>query len=206
LITHDYPNWLIYLNQSVYISQILIFFGLQDIAPVSTLFSVKHDLFIIQFPQSKAKKHTYKKYARNIYFLSLVGSFLFATQTYPNIQFAVSLIAQFGGNHGIVHLEARKRVLYYLKGTIDLDLVLRRHSQSGFDLMEWINSNWAQDLDNYHLTSGSVFDVREGVISWSPRKQPTVAMSLVEVEYIVLANVTRKAIWLCILLEELNFS
>jgi len=74
----------------------------------------------------EAEKQAYQDYAGDTHYLSLVGSLLFATQTHPDIQFAVGLIAQFGNNPGIVHLEAAKHVLHYLKGSTSYNLVLGR--------------------------------------------------------------------------------
>jgi len=165
---------------------------------------VKHNLSTTQSPQSEAEKQAYKNYAGDIHYLSLVGSLLFATQTRPDIQFAVNLVAQFGGNPGIAHLEAAKRILRYLKGTIDLNLVLGRRMKREFDLVGWTDSNWAQDPDDHRSTSGFAFDVGGGVISWSSKKQPTVATSSVEAEYIASANATKEAVWLRTLLRELD--
>jgi len=165
---------------------------------------VKHNLSTTQSPQSEAKKQAYRNYAGNIHYLSLVSSLLFATETRPDIQFAVNLVAQFGSNPRIAHLEAAKHILRYLKGTINLNLVLGRRTKGGFDLVGWTDSNWAQDPDNCRFTSGFAFDVGGGVISWSSKKQPTVATSSVEAEYIASANATKEAIWLRTLLKELD--
>jgi len=51
-----------------------------------------------------------------------------------------------------------------------------------------------------------VFDVAEGCISWSSKKQSTVATLSVEAEYVASATATKEAIWLRTLLEELNFT
>jgi len=51
------------------------------------------------------------------------------TQTQLDIQFAVNLIAQFGGNLGVAHLEAAKYILHYLKGTTNFGLVLERQTK-----------------------------------------------------------------------------
>jgi len=112
----------------------------------------------------------------------------------------VNLVAQFGGNPGIAHLEAAKCILRYLKGTIDLNLVLGRQMKGGFDLVGWTDSNWAQDPDDRQSTSRFAFDVGGGVISWSSKKQPTVATSSVEAEYIASANATKETVWLRTLL------
>ena len=66
---------------------------MQDAAPVSTPLVVKHELFSSQSSQTKAEKHAYKSYAQDTHYLSLVGSLLFAMQTRPDIQYAVSLVA-----------------------------------------------------------------------------------------------------------------
>ena len=72
--------------------------------------------------------------------------------------------------------------------------MLGKREEEKFDLVEWLDFNWAQDRDDRRSTSGFVFDVAESSIFWSSKKQATVATSSVETEYIVLANVTIEAI------------
>ena len=76
--------------------------------------------------------------------------------------------------------------------------------KGGFDLVGWTDSNWAQDPDDCWFTSGFAFDVGGGVISWLSKKQPTIATSWVEAEYIASANTTKEAVWLWTLLWELD--
>jgi len=76
--------------------------------PVSTPLIIKHKLSSSQSPQTEAKKHAYRSYANDMHYLSLVGSLLFTTQTRPDIQYAVGIVAQFGANPGIAHLKAAK--------------------------------------------------------------------------------------------------
>jgi len=82
-----------------------------------------------QSPSFEAKLNEYSNFSGGIYYLSLVGSLLYATQTHPDIQFSVNLITQFSRNSGIPHLEAAKHILYYLKGTQDFSLVLGHHGR-----------------------------------------------------------------------------
>ena len=178
---------------------------MQDAAPVSTPLVVKHELSLSQSPQTEAKKHAYKSYVQDMHYLSLVGSLLFAMQTRPDIQYAVGLIAQFGANPGIAHLEAAKRILRYLKGTADYHLVLGRQWEGYFDLVGWSNSNWAQDTNDCKSTSSFIFNVAGSSIAWSSKKQATVATSSVEAEYVASANATKEAVWLHTLLTELDF-
>jgi len=72
--------------------------------------------------------------------------------------------------------------------------------KGGFDLVSWTDSNWAQDPDDCRSTSGFAFDVGGRVISWSSKKQSTIATLSVEVEYITSANATKEAVWLRMLL------
>ena len=135
LVTRDRPNYLIYLNQSTYITQVLARFGMLDAKPVSTPLPVKHGLFTSQSSLSKAEQDEYLDFARGIHYLSLVGSLLYATQTHPDIQFSVNFVAQFSRNLGIPHLEAAKHILHYLKGTQDFSLVLGHHGREAVDIV-----------------------------------------------------------------------
>ena len=135
LVSRDRSKHLIYLNQTAYIQRMIARFGMESSSPVSTPLAVKHDLSLSQSPSTEAEKQVYQDYAGDIPYLSLVGSLLFATQTCLDIQFAVGLIVQFGSNPGIAHFKATKRVLRYLKGTADYNLVLGRQREGRFDLI-----------------------------------------------------------------------
>lgn len=148
LITHDCMKQLTYLNQSTYVHQILNYFNIKSAILVSTLLAIKHNLSASQSPNSEAEKQTYKNYSKGIHYLLLMGSFLFAIQTQPNIQFAVTFIAQFGANPGITYLEVAKCILHYLKGTIEFSLVLDKKTKNSFNLVRQTDSNQAQDLDD----------------------------------------------------------
>ena len=54
---------------------------------------------------------SYLQYAGGLKYLEVVGAVLYATQTRPDIQHAVGVLAKFGSNPGITHLEALKRRL-----------------------------------------------------------------------------------------------
>ncbi len=128
-VSRDRKARTISLNQTAYINQILARFGMQDCTPVSTPLNVKHGLSASQSPKTAEELAQYLEYAKGINYLELTGSLLYATQTRPEMQFAVGVIAQFGGNPGIPHLEAAKRCLRYLKGTADFVLTFGAHKR-----------------------------------------------------------------------------
>ncbi|KAJ3569220.1 hypothetical protein NP233_g5191 [Leucocoprinus birnbaumii] len=204
-VIRDRANGLIYLSQETYIKSVLERFGMANAHPVSTPLPVGIMLSASQSPQTERERHEYQEYAKGIHYLALVGSLLYATQTRPEIQYAVGLISQFGGNPGIEHLRAAKHILRYLRGTANFALVLGRRGHGAVDLVGWTDSNWAQDPDNRRSIGGFVFEVSGSSVAWSSKKQPTVATSSVEAEYMAASNATKEAIWLRTLLKEIDY-
>ena len=68
------------------------------------------------------------------------------------------------------------------------------------------DSDWAGDIDTRHSTTGYCFSLGSGAISWSSKKQPTVALSSTETEYRAACSAATEAVWLRRLLEELQRS
>ena len=92
------------------------------------------------------------------------------------------------------HWVAAKRVLRYIKGTVNVGLVFRKSDK--FDLVGYSDADWAGDVDSRKSTSGYVFMLGNSVISWTSKKQPVVALSTTEAEYIALCLATQEAVWL----------
>ena len=70
--------------------------------------------------------------------------------------------------------------------------------------MGYSDADWAGDVQDRRSTSGNVFLLGGGAITWSSRKQSSVALSTVEAEYMALSVATQEAIWLRHLQEELG--
>lgn len=85
-----------------------------------------------------------------------------------------------------IHREAVKRILTYVKGTINTRLRFR-HSNSTL-LSIFTDADWVGCLDNRRSTGGYAIFFGPYLISWSSRKQPTVSRSSTEAEYKALAN------------------
>ena len=71
-------------------------------------------------------------------------------------------------------------------------------------LMGYTDADWAGDQDTRRSTSGYVFGIGSGAISWQSKRQPTVALSTCEAEYIGQTQATKEAVWLKRLLDQLN--
>jgi hypothetical protein len=96
-----------------------------------------------------------------------------------------------------------KRVFRYLVRT--QDAVLRYDGSDRDDaIYAYTDSDWAGDPVDCRSVSGFVFKLCNGAVSWSSKKQPTVALSTTESEYMAAAWAAREAIWIRSLLTDLN--
>jgi hypothetical protein len=91
-----------------------------------------------------------------------------------------------------------------LQATVNHQLILGRSASSSPTLLGYANADWASDVNNCKSMSGYVFTLGGGAISWSLKKQTTVALSSTEAKYIARAHAAKEAIWLRQLLTELR--
>jgi len=62
--------------------------------------------------------------------------------------------------------------------------------------MSNLEDNWAEDLDQSRATSGYVFNLFGGVVSWMSKKQSVVALSTTEAEYMVATHARKEVVLL----------
>ncbi|XP_021767702.1 uncharacterized protein LOC110732096 [Chenopodium quinoa] len=89
---------------------------------------------------------------------------------------------------------AVKRILRYLKGTDDLSLFYPRCDS--FDLNGFTDADYEGDLVNRKSTSGMAQFLGSCLVSWSSKKQKTVALSTVEAEYVAAAACCSQVLWI----------
>ena len=127
-----------------------------------------------------------------------------ATCTRPDIAHTVGEVANFCERYGKSHWSAAKRILKYLKKTQDLSIMFCGNSKG--ELIGFDDANWAGDLETRRSTTGYVFFLNSGVVSWNSKRQPTVATSSTEAEYMSLYSATQEVIWLRLLLKDLEYT
>ena len=111
-------------------------------------------------------------------------------------------VCQFLSQPTEAHWEAVKRILRYVKGTLEVGLQIRISPSSCISI--FTDADWAGCVDDRRSTSGFAVFVGPNIVSWSSKKQPIVSRSSTEAEYKALANGAAEAIWVDSLLKELG--
>ena len=93
-----------------------------------------------------------------------------------------------------IHWRAANRILNFVQGTRTHGIFYK--AKYDLDLIGFTDSDWAGDNTDRKYTSGYVFILTEGPISWSSKKQSAIGLSSTEVEYIGVVNATNQCLWL----------
>ena len=143
---------------------------------------------------------------------AIVGSLQYLLLTRPDIAFAVNKLSQFMHKPTSDHWLLVKRLLRYLCGSVNEGILLYRDSQqslhafSDAQLHAFSDADWAGNKDDFTSTSANIVYLGRNPISWSSKKQRSVARSSTEAEYRSVANTAVELNWVCFLLDELSVS
>lgn len=174
----------IFVNQKRYTTQILHKYNMDKCKPVDTPLAVNLKL---------SKDDGAEKVDETMY-RSIIGCLLYLTATRPDLMFAASVLSRFMSNPSEIHLKAAKRVLRYVKGSVELGIWFKKAEK--LQLIGYSDSDWAGCIDDMRSTSGYVFFLNSGAVCWHSKKQDTTAQSTAEPEYISAAAAVNQAIWL----------
>ncbi|MCO5588830.1 hypothetical protein L7F22_042790 [Adiantum nelumboides] len=119
--------------------------------------------------------------------------------TRPDIAHAVGVVSRFMADLGRLHWDAVKSIMRYLKGTKNKCLC---YGKGPLELKGFCDSDMARDVDTRKSTSGYVFTLAGGAVSWCSRLQKIVVLSTTEAEYISAIEASKEAIWLARLCSE----
>lgn len=180
------------LSQRRYILDLLKRYGMENCNPIAT--PMDKDTIL-------HKANTNERDERRPY-RELVGALMYlAVATRPDIAHAVSVLSQFNDCNTAIHYAAAKRVLRYLKGTVNYGIVFQK---SGDPAQLYVDADWGKCQMDRRSYSGYVMTLSGGPISWKSQKQRTVALSSTEAEYMALAETTKEGIYICKFLKELG--
>ncbi|KAE8674311.1 Detected protein of unknown function [Hibiscus syriacus] len=150
----------------------------------------------------KMSKHEEDESIDPTFFKSLVGSLRYLICTRPDILQSVGLVSCYMESLTTTHFKFAKRILRYLKGTVDFGLFYS--VSNDYKLVGYSDSDWGGDIDNRKSTTGFIFFMGDIALTWMSKKQPIVTLSTYEPEYVVAISCVCHAIWLRNLLKEIG--
>ncbi|BET03524.1 Hydra magnipapillata [Nesidiocoris tenuis] len=178
------------LSQEKYLRSVLQKFRMSDAKPVVT-------------PGYENKIYDRSEEEIKYPYREAVGSLLhLSSRTRPDISNAVNIVSRHIEHPCKEDVEALKRILRYLAGTPSRGI---KFSSVG-DVQKidgYSDSDYAGDQDTRRSTSGYIILFAGGPIGWCSRRQPIVALSSTEAEYIAAADCCKEVMYLCSVIEEL---
>ncbi|KAH9670812.1 Integrase catalytic domain-containing protein [Citrus sinensis] len=189
-IRRDKKNGSVWLTQKSYLKKVLERFGMDDkTKPVCTPLAPHFKLSSSSCPRSQEERD----YMARVPYASVVGSLMYVMVcTRPDISQAVSMVSRYMHNPGKNQWLAVKWILRYLYGTVDVGLLFKK--DFGQQCVGYCNSDFTGDLDKRRSTTGYVFTLGGGPVSWRSILQSTIALSTTEAEYMAATEAVKEAI------------
>ena len=181
------------LGQAVYVTRFLKHFNCWSLNPAFTPLKTSRKLQSARegYVASKKLCENYQSAVESLMYVML--------ETRPDIAYAISLVSRYSVNPTQAHWNTVVRIFRYLRDTMHYELVYKGSLQA---LTGYIDSDWADDSTR-RSTSDYLFNVNNDAISWSSKRQVTVALSTCEAEYIDQTLTIKEVIWLKTLLNQL---
>ena len=184
-----------FIHQGLYTHSVLKRFKMLDSNPVCTLMDTGVDLSVSEGESEMNERMPFRE---------LIGSLMFlANVTRPDISFAVNVLSRFLNNYSESHWQAAKRILRYLRGTIEYGIMYVCDKEA-VTLSCYSDADYAGDVSTRRSTTGYIFKMCDGPVSWCAQRQRTVSLSTTEAEYVAAGSASREVVWLRRLLEEVE--
>jgi transposase InsO family protein len=192
-ITRERNTNMIKIDQAGMISSILQQFGLEEAKTKTIPLSPT-----VKLSKNEGEPLDKKRFPYG----TLVGKLMFlAVGTRLDIAYSVNTLARFISDPNMTHWQAAKGVVRYLAYTNKRGITFRG---SNLDLIGYCDADYAGDLDTRKSTTGYAFSLNGGAVSWNSKRQPTVAASTTEAEYMAAAAAVKEALWLRKLCKSLD--
>jgi hypothetical protein len=183
----------IFLSQGKYAVDVLRRFGMLDCKSVTTPMISNLKKLQDQVTGSDLEDPTL--------YWQIIGSLMYLLHTRPDICYAVNGLSQFMCEAKHIHMVAMKHILRYVRGTIAYGI--RYTSSGGVMLHGFTDLDWMGSTVDRKSTFRYCFSLGSIMISWSSRKQGSIAQSTAKVEYIAASVASRETVWLRKLLPDL---
>ena len=198
-VQQDMEQGTIRLTQQPYWEHVINRFNLTGVTPRN----IPLPSGIILDSNMSPKTDSEKKVMNDKPYRPILGSVMWGQlTTRPDLSFAVSLLSRFQANPGVDHWNALMHVIGYIKNTMDYGLTYSR----GSDLspIAFVDADYGGCRDTRRSTSGYVFLMAGGPVTWSSKRQTTVALSTVEAEYVAMSRCAQQMVWMHSWLDEVE--
>ncbi|XP_055830904.1 uncharacterized mitochondrial protein AtMg00810-like [Solanum dulcamara] len=182
----------LFLSQRKYVAKIIDRVGMSSCKPSPTRISLK----------LKLGSTTSISFEDPSLYQSLAGALQYLTFTRPDISYVVQHVCLFIYDPWDEHMNALKRIVLYLQGTLDYGFHL--YPSSTTILISYTDVDWGGCPDTRRSTSSYCVFMGDNLISWSAKRQATLSRSSAEPKYRGIANVVSESCWLRNLLLELH--
>jgi hypothetical protein len=129
---------------------------------------------------------------------------LYLCASRPDIMLSVCMCARFQSDPRECHLVAVKRILRYLVATPCFGIWYPKGST--FDLIGYSDSDYAGCKVDRKSTSGTCQFLGRYLVSWSSKKQTSVALSTAEAEYVAAGQCCAQLLWMRQTLRDFGYN
>jgi hypothetical protein len=190
-IHRDRSKGVLGLSQKTYIDRVLKKYNMHKCSATPAPI-VKGDKFgTYQCPRNQYEIDQMK----TVPYASAVGSIMYAQVcTRPDLAFVTGMLGRYQSNPGPDHWKAVKKVLRYLQGT--KNYMLKFRESDNLEVVGYSDADFAGCVDTKKSTSGYIFTLAGGAISWKSSKQTLTASSTMQAEFVACYEATGQAVWL----------
>ncbi|XRB14959.1 retrovirus-related Pol polyprotein [Pseudoscourfieldia marina] len=186
----------IILTQDLYMSKILERFGFTSAAKSATT-PLAHGTTLTRADEEDAEaRHLAQQFVGAILYAAVISR--------PDLSSTVRAMSHVMSKPPSNFEACKKHVLRYLSGTINRGIKYNTNSNVPLKLIGYCDASWGDNHENRRSTSGYIFFLNGGPISWASYLQTTVALSTVESEVMALTEAIKEAIYIRRLLESLG--
>lgn len=183
----------IFISQRLYIERMLMRYNMINAAP-SSIPADPH----VRLQAASAEERSaipYREAVGTLLFLFLISR--------PDIAYAVGIVSRYLDKYDDQHWNAVKKIMRYLSRTKNLGIMYSK--RENLNLIGFSDSDYAADMDTRRSTSGYIFKLANGPITWMSKRQSCVSLSTTEAEYIAACLAVKESIWIRKLLHDVGY-
>jgi hypothetical protein len=182
------------IHQAEYVRRLLDRFDFHNLPATKT--PCDHRVKLRRGDNNAATTHFRKDYLQKFGSLNYLPG-----MTRVDLAQAASLYGRYNANPTQAHLDGLTRAYSYAAATRNLGIT---YTQQEPKLTGYCDSDWAGCLDTRRSTTGYMFTLAGGPISWCSAIQKVVALSTCEAEYMALGEAVKEAVWIKNFINNLN--